>query len=92
MYHKYTDDRHTLDLLSMMGALLSLTTATFLSLAPLQMSFSSAPRPLASSRLSLGGVVFAWEREPHLERDIQTPAHLSSLNSTTGKITMYALS
>lgn len=42
------------------GALRSLTTPTFFSLAPLVMSVSSAPLPLASSRFSLGGVVLAW--------------------------------
>lgn len=46
-------------LLSIIGALLSLTTPTFFNLAPLQISESNAPRPFASSRFSLGGVVFA---------------------------------
>lgn len=45
---------------SRIGVLLSLTTETFLSLVPLQMSDSKAPLPFASSRLSLGGVVLAW--------------------------------
>lgn len=44
---------------SITGALLSLTWATFFSLAPLWMSDSSAPLPFASDELSLGGVVFA---------------------------------
>lgn len=42
-----------------MGALRSLTTPTFFSLAPLQMSDSSAPLPLDSEALSLGGLVLA---------------------------------
>lgn len=46
---------------SRMGALRSLTTPTFFSLVPLQMSDSSAPLPLASEPLSLGGVVLACE-------------------------------
>lgn len=45
---------------SSMGALRSFTTATFFSRVPLQMSDSRAPRPLASSLLSLGGLVLAW--------------------------------
>lgn len=43
----------------MIGPLRSLITVTFFSLVPLQMSDSSAPLPLASDELSLGGVVFA---------------------------------
>ena len=46
-------------LLSSCGALRSSTTATFLSRVPVQMSESRAPRPLASSRFSFGGVVLA---------------------------------
>lgn len=45
---------------SITGALRSLAIATFFSLVPLHMSDSSAPRPLASSRGSLGALVFAW--------------------------------
>lgn len=44
---------------SITGALRSLTTPTFFSLAPLWMSDSSAPLPFASDEFSLGGVVFA---------------------------------
>lgn len=47
------------DSLSMMGALRSLMAVTFFSRVPLQMSDSSAPLPLVSDALSLGGVVFA---------------------------------
>lgn len=45
---------------SITGALLSLTTPTFFSLAPLEISESNAPLPFASSRFNLGAVVFAW--------------------------------
>lgn len=45
---------------SITGALLSLTTVVFFSLAPLHMSDSRAPLPLDSLPVSLGGVVFAW--------------------------------
>lgn len=47
------------DSLSRTGALRSLTTPTFFSLAPLQMSDRRAPLPFASELLSFGGVVFA---------------------------------
>lgn len=47
------------NLLSITGALRSLTWVTFFSLAPLWMSDSSAPLPFASDELSLGGAVFA---------------------------------
>lgn len=44
----------------MTGALRSLTAVTFFNLAPLQMSDSSAPLPLASFEDSFGGVVLAF--------------------------------
>lgn len=56
------------DSLSSTGALRSLTTPTFFSLAPLWMSDSSAPLPLVSELLSLGGVVLACGGDGHAVR------------------------
>lgn len=55
------------DSLSSTGALRSLTTPTFFSLAPLQMSDSSAPLPLDSEACSLGGVVLACKGDTRSE-------------------------